>query len=688
MVSPPPAPTTATLRLTKYIDVDGIEQATLITVSLDVPLLQAIFSFVHPKQVHKLRRLSKVFNSFIMEEEFAVKCLANFLPLAKASAGDDMAELKQQLDALAITSKRSSLRYTKPNEFQELFFVWPEVYQRVFAQRFFKNAKSLGKVIGLGPRRALTIPQQISELSCLVTLDLGMCGISGVIPDAIAGLVSLEVLDLGRNRLQGVIPNGIGKLLRLRVVDLQDNELEGEIPAELGCLTELTVLLLNENQISGDIPAALGNLAKLTRLDLSKNSLTGPIPRELLSLSLSELKLNNNALTGSIPSEIGNLTSARSIHLSKNALTGAIPAEVGALVNLRTFTANSNQLSGALPESMNMISEAIITPTALGIGPDASGHEQGSKAPPPELDLDVLLEILSWIYPRKALIFRRLSKQTNHSLMTKHFARKNLVRFVPRKSCPESLGHNARDFDLMLFHWPTSYQLAYVQLFKAHITHFWWGENSVRTGALPHGKALSIMSHLVYLNLGMGRLRGVIPLEITTITSLSSLDLGYNQLEGPIPESIGNLVNLRFLKLNGNNLTGPIPTGICQLVNLFELMLSKNRLSGCIPKDIGNLVNLRELLLRENAFSGEIPPSIGSLVKLTDLYLQNCHFSGRIPKEMGNLTQLTDLHLQNNQFSGPIPLELRNLRRLVVGDLRFNMGLSWDEGVSLPKLLL
>ncbi|KAI9348221.1 hypothetical protein BDR26DRAFT_854247 [Obelidium mucronatum] len=348
---------TTTFTVTKYIDHDGIEHPTQLKVTLDTPLLKQMFSFVHPRQVHHLRLLSRIFNNFIMTEDFAFKCLKNHIPLSVPSTGDEMGDLRQQLDEMAVTTnKRTSLRYNKPNEFQELFFQWPELYQRVFAMHFFKHTRSIGKVIGFGRGSSLPllIPHQISELTSLVRLDLGMCGISGHIPhEAITSLVLLEFLDLSRNHLDGEIPQNLGRLKQLKFLDLQDNALTGGIPVGLGELTLLTSLHLNSNKLDSSIPNEIGKLIKLTKVDLSKNSLTGSIPVEMGQLvGLTELRLNNNKLTGGIPEELCKLVQLRSLYLARNSLSGPIPRGVGSLVELRQLVVNHNQLGGEIPRGL------------------------------------------------------------------------------------------------------------------------------------------------------------------------------------------------------------------------------------------------------------------------------------------------------------------------------------------------
>ncbi|TPX65146.1 hypothetical protein CcCBS67573_g08223 [Chytriomyces confervae] len=346
------------LRAQAFEEIDGIEYERQVDFEIDAPLLAKLLSWSHPKQVHRLRLLCKTANTIIMTRNFARECISHFVPLAATTKTPDSNSLTEQFDRIAVSNlaktKRSSMSFQKPSEFEELFFQWPPLYQHVFALDFMPHYTSIGRLIGFGRRRALVIPPFIGELKSLVRLDLAMSGIAGPLPDELMSLTTLEFLDLSRNRIRGEISGKVGQLVNLKHLELRDNELEGALPVEFGALSKLRHLSLAENRFSGSIPDTLCQCVQLVTLDLSRNMLSGAIPSTFGSLvSLTHLLLNNNnKLTGPIPAELGLLSRLRTLNLSKNGLSGVIPGEIGKLQELRHFLVNGNQLGGEIPASM------------------------------------------------------------------------------------------------------------------------------------------------------------------------------------------------------------------------------------------------------------------------------------------------------------------------------------------------
>ena len=177
----------------------------------------------------------------------------------------------------------------------------------------------------------------------------------------------------------------------------------------------------------------------------------------------------------------------------------------------------------------------------------------------------------------------------------------------------------------------------------------------------PIPPELGTLSSLQTLDLSDNDFSGSIPPELGTLSSLQTLDLSDNDLSGPIPPELGNLDSLQYLKLNFNLLRGFIPPELGNLENLQYLNLHYNGLRGPIPPELGNLENLQYLELRANRLCGEIPPELGQLENLQTLDLSHNDLSGPIPSELGNLDSLQSLDLGENQLSGCIPSALLNV---------------------------
>ncbi|KAL5774235.1 hypothetical protein ACOSP7_011792 [Xanthoceras sorbifolium] len=209
-------------------------------------------------------------------------------------------------------------------------------------------------------------------------------------------------------------------------------------------------------------------------------------------------------------------------------------------------------------------------------------------------------------------------------------------------------------------------------------------------------------------------LRGTIPPQLESLSSLQTLDLSYNHLSGTIPSSIFNISSLQVLDLSDNQLSGSFPPVIFNMTSLQTMRFGANRLSGELPENIfDNLPSLKFLNLTGNMFDGLIPSSLSTCKELQFLYLNTNYFTGEIPREMGNLTKLNEinlgynelrgaipgeignlhdlqvLRLPSNNLSGPIPAGIFNISTLTVISLSQNHlsgSLPWSIGLTLPKL--
>ncbi|CAM8991467.1 unnamed protein product [Rhodiola kirilowii] len=237
-------------------------------------------------------------------------------------------------------------------------------------------SSSLQQIFAYGCQLRGNIPNEIGNLSSLVTLQLWSNKLTGYIPATLGNLQDLQDLGISGNNLIGPIPIDIFRIRKLAFMRLMRNELSGAIPLEIGNLTSLRELALAANRFSSTIPSTLWNLEDVLILDLTSNSLEGNIPMEVVNLkaawqiglsgnqltgnipeitkgleNLIGLFLDNNRLQGHIPDSISNLISLEYLDLSNNNLSGTIPKSVTSLVNLKNFNVSFNNLEGEVPST-------------------------------------------------------------------------------------------------------------------------------------------------------------------------------------------------------------------------------------------------------------------------------------------------------------------------------------------------
>lgn len=175
------------------------------------------------------------------------------------------------------------------------------------------------------------------------------------IPEALSALTHLHTLDLSQSRFVGAIPRELMRLDSLAHLDLSDNGLTGLPLPELSRLANLMTLDLSWNRLTGPIPSEVLQLANLRRLDLSGNAFAGSVPAALGHLAtLEELSLSRNQLTGSIPPEFGQLAQLRTLDLASNQLTGPVPPELDELANLERLVLSGNDLTGCLTPGLRL----------------------------------------------------------------------------------------------------------------------------------------------------------------------------------------------------------------------------------------------------------------------------------------------------------------------------------------------
>lgn len=166
------------------------------------------------------------------------------------------------------------------------------------------------------------------------------------------------------------------------------------------------------------------------------------------------------------------------------------------------------------------------------------------------------------------------------------------------------------------------------------------------------------------LNLAVNNLSGMIPDEISVLSTLQKLDLFFNSITGTLPGGLADLESLTALDLQQNLLVGrAFPISVTSLSQLVSYRISNNQLSGEIPTQISSLRNLKELWAGDNKILGSIPSEIGDLRDLKTIYFDNNDLTGKVPSELGLIT-LEGLVMNDNNFLGTIPSQLFNVASL------------------------
>ncbi|KAK2458096.1 receptor protein EIX2 [Trifolium repens] len=129
-----------------------------------------------------------------------------------------------------------------------------------------------------------TAPGPVSDWS---TQDVTQV-VKGMELDYTKNLKFVVTMDLSQNNLIGFIPNEITWLTGLHSLNLSKNQLKGEIPQMIGDMKSLESLDMSQNQLSGTIPKTMSALTSLSHLNMSHNNLTGPIPKDNQFLTLDD----------------------------------------------------------------------------------------------------------------------------------------------------------------------------------------------------------------------------------------------------------------------------------------------------------------------------------------------------------------------------------------------------------------
>jgi Leucine-rich repeat (LRR) protein len=527
---------------------------------------------------------------------------------------------------------------------------------------------------------------------------------TGLLPSWLLNMPMLSELDLHQNQLVGPLPNSVSGVLNLTTLDLGSNFLNGTLPSWLFSLPSLVTLNLFGNQLSGEIGEFKSN--SLEYLSLSGNMLHGSIPRSISKLvNLTYLHLSSNNLSIMLESEsFSKLQKLQWLDFSYNKL----------------FVSINNNVTCTMPNlwrlnlsSCNISEFPLFLRTATNLGSlDLSNNRIHGQVP--RWLGDVGRDSL-WFLDLRNNLLQGPFPTLNFTVLGYFFVSNNkLSEEIPSSICNASslevldLSHNNLNgmIPKCLIHFSSLSVLDLrMNSLNGTIPARFAKGNKLRNlnlngnqleGPLP--RSLASCRDLQVLDLGNNRINGTFPYWLGSLPNLHVLVLRSNRFHGPIgnPKTKFPFPNLRILDLSTNMFSGPLPGEYFKYLKamtnveeggvkldymgevyyqdslkvtikgldieleriqtfLTTIDFSKNSFRGEIPKIIGRLKSLKGLNFSHNNLTGYIPSSFGNLTNLEWLDLSSNKLTGEIPTQLVDLSWLEVLNLSQNQLTGHIP---------------------------------
>ncbi|KAL1560857.1 hypothetical protein AAHA92_11024 [Salvia divinorum] len=386
----------------------------------------------------------------------------------------------------------------------------------------------------------------LTALSALTEVYLGVNNFSGSIPLSIGQLSELQALDLSNNLLNGVVSEShFIKLHKLKELDLSFNSLiVFDFVDDWSPTFQLDIMELAGCSVGPSFPKWIKTQTNFSFLDISRANIADEVPTWLWSVShsLYDLYLFDNQITGMIPNLSS--TSILRIDLSNNSITGPIPLFND---NAQSIHLSQNMFSGLISSICNVRRDKLWSL-------DLSNNQLGVEIPN------------CW------------EKMSN--LFSLNFANNRFCGEIPR-----SLGF-LRSLNVLQLRGNSLSGEFPSTLRRCQSLNLLDVAGNELTGDIPSW--LGEMYNIRILNLAKNKLHGSIPVEICNLTRIRILNLSKNNLSGKIPDCFNKFTSMAQKNSPFRNLgyafsfqyNADLPN---EILNLAVLDLSNNNLSGKIP---------------------------------------------------------------------------------------------------------
>ena len=469
--------------------------------------------------------------------------------------------------------------------------------------------------------------------------------------------------------MSGTLPNELNNLTALVSISMASNSITGTIP-DLSALQQLGTLNLRNNGFSGNFPSHIGNLSSLVTLNLASssdptNKLTGPLPTSYSSLSnLRSMDISNNDLsaTGSIPTSFSTLGNLEVLDL-RNCGINVNSVSTGGLSGLSLL----RRLD--LSENHSLYSPGGQFPDILANLPNLTTlylENIGFESLPATFNNLLNLEDLSLKnnnYSNVSVLSSIVNTLQNNVNLKRLWLNNCQLTGLPSNfsnlSTLEDLYLNINP-NLVTSQWEIVGQLPALQLLSVEnsgLTDLPQSITSITTLRSLHLKGNNLypvpehiknIPNLILLDLALNGIT-TIPrwLGTANTVTIESLDLSNNGLELPIQSRFRHLSNLRYLDLSNNNLDGVLPAFFSEFTNLYYLDLRNNLLDSPLP-NLRGLTSLDYLYISFNEFTGALPSYLSEAGRVNlRFYFNNNHFDAISP--FGNNPNL-EVDASNNKL--------------------------------------